>query len=44
MAARDWQNQKDFKSISNLPKSSGTIGWYQGSGLFLILVSNSQFL
>ncbi|KXJ86007.1 hypothetical protein Micbo1qcDRAFT_237151 [Microdochium bolleyi] len=44
LSAKEWQSKKDFKSISNLPRSCGTIGWYQGSGLFLILaLLNYQF-
>ncbi|KAH7024742.1 uncharacterized protein B0I36DRAFT_366659 [Microdochium trichocladiopsis] len=37
ISAKEWQSRKDFKSIGNLAKTCGTVGWYQGSGLFLIL-------
>ena len=36
LSARDWQTEPKFRQLPNLAYTCGKVGWYQGSGFFLM--------
>ncbi|KAK2593715.1 hypothetical protein QQS21_008580 [Conoideocrella luteorostrata] len=43
-SAKDWQANAKFQSLSRLSSACAKVGWYQGSGFFILNVTNEYRL